>query len=125
MERAPSIIQLREEIAARFPHDSAIADSRLAELGFGAEFHIEWFEQFSQLTTQAIRRREEAKAKTHLDFIARKMASGDDKVREYIDVYYTEVLLYGLDKKSKRFRWSLLPTNLRELYAAMWGQPRF
>ncbi len=69
MERAPSVIRLREEIAVRFPDDAAIADARLEELGFGAEFDSEWFEQFSQITTEAIRRREEAKAKAHLGFI--------------------------------------------------------
>jgi hypothetical protein len=125
MERAPSIIRLRNKIAARFPDDTAIADFRLSALGFESEIDSEWFEQFSKVTAEAISLREEEKAKAHLNFIARELAVGDEKVHEYIDVYYMEVLLYGLDEKSKWFGWSLMSSNLRELYVAMWGQPRF
>lgn len=125
METAAGVINLREDLRARFPGDAAQIDARLAELGYEAGACTAWFEQFSQRTTDAMRARDEPAVRAHLSFMSRRLATADAAVREYIDVYYVEPLMWNLDSKSKKWAWPLIPGNLKGLYVALWGEPRF
>jgi hypothetical protein len=125
METAASVLRLREDIRARFPSDAEWVDARVEGLGYEADACTAWFEQFSQRTTKAMRARDESTVRAHLSFMSGRLATADAAVLEYIDVYYVETLMGDLDVRSKRWAWSLMPSNLRGLYVAMWGEPRF
>ena len=56
---------------------------------------------------------------------SRSLATADAAVREYIDVCYVETLMWNLDPQSRKWAWPLIPGNLKRLYVAMWGEPRF
>jgi hypothetical protein len=82
-------------------------------------------EEFSRATAEAILQRDEATVCAHLGYVASVLAHGDDKIHEYIDVYYVEVLMFGLDKQTKRWGWALVPESLKKLHVGMWGVPDF
>jgi len=43
--------------------------------------------------------------------------------REYIDVYYTEPLMWDIkDQKLRSWGWKLFPKNIKQLYEEMWGE---
>ena len=60
-------------------------------------------------------------AQLHLKFMSETLKTADEKTKEYIDVYYVEELFFGLTPKQKKHAWPWLPTNLKQLYVAMWG----
>ena len=83
-------------------------------------------ERFSQLTTDAIEKKDEKTAKKYLSFMESKYMSGGDNCKNAIDVYYVESLLWSIkDLKIKKWGWSLIPNVLQKLYTAMWGEPKF
>ena len=85
----------------------------------------EMMNEFSQETTDAIRRRDEMTARAHLRYVSNILIDADAKSAEYIDVYDVEVLMYGLDEKSKKWGWALVPPNLKDLHVRFWGAPTF
>jgi hypothetical protein len=51
---------------------------------------------------------------------------GDEATTRCIDVAYVESLMWDIkDDKLKQKGWKLIPTNLRALYVAMWGEQPF
>ncbi len=83
-------------------------------------------ERFSQLTTDAISRGDEKKAKVYLHFMEKQFQSGGEACKKAIDTYYVESLLWDIkDLKKKKRGWSLIPKTLQELYVTMWGKPKF
>jgi hypothetical protein len=81
--------------------------------------------EFSEMTTAAIGERNEALARAYLNHASRLLIDAGKKGREYIDVYYVEDLMWNLDAESKKWGWTIIPKNLRDLYVAMWGYPKF
>ena len=83
-------------------------------------------ERFSQLTTDAIARGDENAAKRYLKFMEEQYNRGGNDCKKAIDTYYVESLLWNIkDMKVKKWGWSLIPDTLKELYVAMWGEPKF
>jgi len=70
MDAPSSGLKLREEVSARFPADAAQVTARVAELGYEPDALTAWFELFSQRTTEAMRSRDVALVRSHLDFMA-------------------------------------------------------
>ncbi|MDP1978592.1 hypothetical protein [Undibacterium sp.] len=77
--------------------------------------------EFARLTTQAVRDGNQPVVQSHLKFMSGLLRVADEKTREYIDVYYVEVLFFGLTHKQKKTAWPWMPANLKQLYVAMWG----
>ena len=125
MDIHPSVRKLLLDIMKAFPDVGVRMKRRARAIGSVSFATTEMMNQFSEVTSEAIRDRKERIARAHLDYVSGLLANGDDKVREYIDVYYVEVLMYDLDDTSKKWGWSLVPENLRELYVGMWGRPKF
>jgi hypothetical protein len=122
MDARDSVLKTREEISARFPNEAKLADAYLAENWFDADAHEIWLEQFSQETTDAMSRRDEASVMEHLSFISQLLRNADAAVGQYIDVCYVESLMWNLDEETKAWAWRLIPENLKSLYVAMWGE---
>jgi hypothetical protein len=124
-------IQLLNAIYSEFPEVADELDKTLKH-NWDHEPHERnemWallIERFSQLTTDAISRGDEEKAKIYLHFMEKKFLSGGKDCRKAIDVCYVETLLWDIkDLKKKKRGWSLIPKTLQELYIAMWGNPNF
>jgi hypothetical protein len=83
-------------------------------------------ERFSQLTTDAISRGDEATAKRYLRFMEKQYSAGGEDIKKAVDVYYVESLLWDIkDNKKKEWGWSLIPGKLQRLYINLWGEPKF
>lgn len=83
-------------------------------------------ERFSQLATDAISRGDEKTARKYLSFIESQYLSGGEKLKNAVNVYYVESLLWDIkDLKTKKWGWSLIPKALQELYIVLWGEPKF
>ncbi len=114
-----------ESIRRAFPKEAAIIDTIVKRDGFENAHYI-WVEQFSHLTTDAIRTCDYEKAKAHLILLSGVLGRGDDATKRCIDVAYVEPLMWDIkDDKVKREGWELMPENLRSLYVEMWGQKPF
>jgi hypothetical protein len=112
-------------VRAAFPDEAESVDAVLEQQGHEDAPHI-WFERFSQLTTDAIKRRDFSKATKHVALLSRLVASGDEQTARCVDVAYVEALMWDIkDDKLKREGWKLMPANLRTLYVAMWGHRPF
>jgi hypothetical protein len=57
--------------------------------------------------------------------MSNQLAHGDAAVRSAIDVAYVEPLFHGLKADRKRWAWGLMQAKIKQLYARMWGEPRF
>jgi len=125
MEPPASVVRLKQDICARFPDEARDVTVRVAELGYEPDMLTTWFEQFSQETTEAMRDRNESRVRAHLSFMSDRLATADAAAREYIDVYYVEALMWNLDEVGKKWAWPLVPGNLRDLFIAIWGEPKF
>lgn len=113
------------EIKVKFPKVGNLIDKRMADLGFGAEdtMYTDMMECFSQATTDAIKAKESETASKYLSYMSNKLESASEVEREYIDVYYTESLMWDIkDRKTKSWGWKLLPKNIKKLYEGVWGE---
>ena len=82
-------------------------------------------EEFARETQRAVSRGNPQVAKLHFEFLSTRLRQGDPIDREYIDVYYVESILYGVNEIVAKELWSLMPASLKQLYVAMWGAPKF
>lgn len=123
MQYSPAVLALAKAAIDRFPDEARLASERLANRHYEPDAWHSWLEEFSQITTEAIRRRDEEQARAHLAFMSERLSTADEDVREVIDVAYTENLLWDLNAAQKKWGWTLMPENLRALYRAMWGEP--
>ncbi|MBB2488123.1 hypothetical protein H5407_23090 [Mitsuaria sp. WAJ17] len=125
MDIDPSVRALLLGIMRTFPDVGKRMKRCAREIGGVSFATTRMMNEFSSMTSEAIRERNEKVAREHLAYVSRLLAEADDKVHEYIAVYYMEDLVYDLDEKSKKWGWTIIPEDLRALYVAMWGQPRF
>jgi len=124
MAASNSVLEMRQAIAGRFPDEARRADTRLVDGYFDPDAHATWLEEFSQATTDAMKKRDEKAVKDQLSFMSEQLVHGDAVVRQHIDVFYVESLMWDLDETLKSWAWGLIPSNLKELYVAMWGEPK-
>jgi hypothetical protein len=118
-------LRIVESIRRAFPKEATIVDAIVQRDGFENAHYI-WVEQFSQLTTDAIRTGDYEKSKAHLILLSGVLGRGDDATKRCIDVAYVAPLMWDIkDDKLKREGWKLVPENLRSLYMKMWGQRPF
>ena len=112
------------EIKATFPEVAKIIDKRMADLGEDAEtyMHADMVECFSDATTKAIRQKDSETASRYLNYISQKMQNATELEKEYIEVYYTEPLMWGIkERKLKSWGWKLIPKNIKSQYEKTWG----
>lgn len=125
MKIDPSVRALLLAVMRRFPA-AAKAMVRCAKSRRSVAFSTtDMLEAFALETRRAVKSGDTKLAAQHLAFMSERLRLADGRQREYIDVYYVEGLLHGLDAPSAKALWRLLPDNLRSLYVAMWGDPKF
>ena len=110
-------------VRTAFPLEASSIDTALRHDGFElADAPHIWLERFSQLTTDALKQGEFARAAEHLRLISGLLDAGDEPTARCIDVAYVESLMWDIDDDElKRQGWKVIPGNLRSLYIAMWG----
>lgn len=112
-------------IKQEFPDVGLRIEKEMKELGFDKEdkMYTQMFECFSQATTDAIKEKDSETVKKHLNYMSEKLKHASDVEKEYIDVYYTEPLMWDIkDPKIKAWGWKLFPQNIKQLYEEMWGE---
>ena len=93
------------------------------ELNPEDKMYTQMFECFSQATTDAIKEKDSDTALKHLTYMSNKLKHANEVEREYIDVYYTEPLMWDIkDQKLRAWGWKLFPENIKQLYEDMWGE---
>jgi len=117
-----SVATMKDAIAARFPSEAEVVNARVIDYDHDA--YEMWLEMFCDTTNAAMARRDETLVRAHLTYVSQQLAKGDGDVVRAIDVAYAENMMCGLDVKTKRWAWPLVPANLKRLYVAMWGEPR-
>ena len=120
----PNTRALLRDIMRRFP-ESGVVMLRYARDRRSIRFNLTgMMEEFARETQRAVSRGKPQIAKQHFDFLATRLRQGNTVDREYIDVYYVEGILHGVSKTVAKDIWALMPDCLRQLYVAMWGNPR-
>lgn len=125
MKLDPSVRALLLGVMRQFPA-AARAMIRCAKARRSIAFSsTDMLEEFARETRRAAKAGDEKLAAEHLKYMSERLRFADAKQREYIDVYYVEGLLRGLDAPAAKALWRLLPDNLRSLHVALWGRPDF
>ena len=117
-----SLRVMREELRRLFPKDAKYADKSAKAYADDDSAWTVWFEAFAERTRKAFRRGDEATAVAHMTYMSDKLEKADADARYAIDVDYVENFLYKLSLKKKRWAWTLIPQNLKDLYVAFWGE---
>lgn len=125
MEIDPSVRALLLGVMKVFPDVGKRMKRCAREIGGVSFSTTRMMNEFSLMTSEAMRDRNEQVVQAHLSYVSNLLIGANEKVHEYIDVYYVEELMYDLDEQSKQWGWFRIPENLRALYVAMWGQPSF
>ena len=125
MDRDQIIETFISDIKRTFPDVGSAIDKRVKELEIDEDLkmYTEMFECFSDATTNAIKAKDSNTASKHLAYMSNRLKNATEVEREYIDVYYTEPLMWDIkDKKLKSWGWKLFPENIKQLYENMWGK---
>jgi len=112
-------------IKREFPDVGSRIDKQMEDLEIDPEdkMYTQMFECFSQATTDAIKAKDSETASKHLTYMSNKLKHANEVEREYIDVYYTEPLMWDIkDPKLRAWGWKLFPENIKQLYKDMWGE---
>ncbi|MBV8621437.1 MAG: hypothetical protein JOY84_21440 [Curvibacter sp.] len=121
MKLRESVAKMKRAVAAQFPEDAAATDAQMEF--FDEDAYETWLERFCDTTNAAMARRDEQRVIAHLSFMSQQLELADNAVRCALDVAYVENLMWNLDLDGKRWAWPRIPSNLKQLYLDMWGQP--
>ena len=127
METDRDVANLVEAIRKALPEAAKWTDGKMMALGFALNdnlYHL-WIEALADVTNDAIRERREDILKEQTSFMAQQYQMGSEEVKKCIDVSYVENLMWELEARDKAWAWPLFPDDVRKLYVAMWGEPRF
>ena len=112
-------------VMREFPDVGSRIEKQMKDLELDPEdkMYTQMFECFSQATTDAIKAKDSETVLKHLTYMSNKLKHANEVEREYIDVYYTEPLMWDIkDQKLRAWGWKLFPKNIKQLYEAMWGE---
>ena len=114
-------------VRACFPTESEATDSELIRRGYDPddlpEMATTWIECFADRTTEAIFARDSSAVRAHTNLFAEHFLRGSSVVREYVDVYYAEPLLWNASQEDKQWAWQHIAGPIRRLHEDMWGTP--
>jgi hypothetical protein len=113
-------------VCTAFVEEAAAVDEILLRAGYDMDAYFTWIERFSQRTADSIKHKDFGKATGHLKLVSRLLDPRSQANIQCIDVAYVESLMWDIKgEKLKREGWRLMPSNLRDLYVAMWGECTF
>lgn len=118
MERNKDIETLLEDICRSFPEIRPLMDE------FEEFATSDRMEAFAKATTQAFSRNGIPKSgEGYLNFMSNRLRSCSSEERNFIDVYYAEVLFWSASDETIRLGWPLVPQNIKDLYLQFHGKP--
>jgi hypothetical protein len=126
METDAELRKFLETIRKALPDAAEKTDEIMRGRGFDSDenaVHL-WVETLADVTNMYIRRRDQDEVRKELSFLSKQFERGTDAIRSCIEVSYVENLMWNLAPEDKKWAWPQIPENLKELYAAMWGEPR-
>ena len=77
-------------------------------------------EKFAALTDEAIQQNDLQRAQNYLNFIENALVHASPQLRQFIDTYYAEVILFYVDDSKKQQAWLLIPPKIRQLHQRCW-----
>jgi len=77
-------------------------------------------EKFAALTDEAIQQNDLQRAQNYLNFIENALVHASPQLRQFIDTYYAEVILFYVDDSKKQQAWLLIPHKIRQLHQHCW-----
>ena len=116
-----AVKELLDDITKQFPEIGRRMNACATEFGFLA--YSSMIEKFSDATTEAMQRQDLKTVKNYLEFMSKKLSRANEEVHQLIDVSYVEPLMFQMKLKEKQELWPVIPLNLRDIYAKMWGDP--
>lgn len=115
-----------DAVRSAFLEEADAVDEILLKDGYDEDAYFSWIEHFSQFTTDAIKRMDFDKASSHMSLFSRILSAGSEATIQCIDVAYVESLMWDIqDVNLKREGWKRMPSNLKRLYIATWGERPF
>jgi hypothetical protein len=117
--------ELAGRLRRRFPDEAARTDQWFKKQGATDRTHsdYDWIEAFAGRVTDAVRKQSSAKVEELTKFFAEQYREGPVAVQRIVDVALAENILFGIDDDVKVWAWPHIATEIRHLYAAMWGVP--
>ncbi len=119
------VLALYNETRERFPELTAKADrEHVKNWGeLDPEFACSWFESLAKALNVEMSRKIPARKYAGIfRHLSSAYTNGDFEVRNCIDVSFTENLFWQIEEEKAELYWSLLPSNLKELYVAFHGK---
>jgi hypothetical protein len=113
--------QLVQAVRARFPSEAEHTDTWVKERGFEGPYA--WLESFADRTTEAIFAQDSVRVAAHTEFISEWYLRGSDALRQLVDVYYAEPLMWNASQAQKYWAWDYISAPVRSLHEEMWGPP--
>ncbi|WP_148040970.1 DUF7674 family protein [Montanilutibacter psychrotolerans] len=112
-------------VRARFPNEAEATDIWVRERGYESPYENPYacLESFADRTTEAIFAKDSASVSAHTAFIADWYLRGPEAIRQLVDVYYAEPLMWNASNEQKRWAWDFIAAPVRSLYEDMWGAP--
>ena len=114
-------MQLVLTLRTHFPHEAAQTDTWVKERHLDGPYS--WLESFADRTTEAIFAEDSARVRAHTGLIAEWHLRGSDAIRQLIDVYYAEPLMWNASQAQKCWAWEHIAAPVRSLHEDMWGSP--
>mgnify|MGYP003334955170 CR=1 FL=1 len=77
-------------------------------------------EKFAALTDDAIQQNDIKRAQNYLNFIENAFIHASPQLRQFIDTYYAEVILFYVDDSKQQQAWQLIPPKIQQLHKSCW-----
>ncbi len=114
-----SVLKLCNECREEFPDIAEKADIEHVRVWgeVDPEFAYSWFESLANaLNREMLNEVDAGNYKDLFEFIRSSFLFGDEKVKDCIDVSFTENLFWKVPPSKAQMYWALLPSVLKDLY---------
>lgn len=121
-----SVLEMYREFRQRFPNLAQAADARHIKVWDSVEDEAanSWFESVAGVVnTEMGTRKQGADLASVFAFFEGKLQSGDNAVKDCIDVSIVENLFWDVQSSAARDAWATMPDRLRNLYLGFHGHP--
>jgi hypothetical protein len=114
-----SVLDMYNDFRVKFPEITKKADEEhIISWGeIDPDFAYSWFESLAKAINQKMHKGAPAKEyKDVFEFLRKQYLFGDDKVKDCIDVSFTENLFWQVQPSKAKNYWLLFPDLLKDLY---------
>lgn len=114
-----SVLNMYDDFRVKFPAITKKADEEHIKCWevIDPEFAYAWFESLAKAINQDMHKGVAAQQyKDVFEFLRKQYLFGDNKVKDCIDVSFTENLFWQVQSSNAEHYWLLLPDLLKDLY---------